>query len=236
MRRRLLALATALVMAGSIASCTNGGGGDAAPTQGGGVGNPIGNLLNGCSPVEVIVARGTFEPAGTSPLGSGPFANQLALRTGGTVWDVPYRADIDYLVAPGQGANRVVAHLREQAAKCPNQQYVLTGYSKGAMVQVLAMPQIPAAIEPRVKAVVLFGNPFHDPGSPANAPGLGNNAPLAPGLIPGINIPPKWRAKTRDYCNSGDPICGNGINIIAHLAYSAGDTATAVNWAAQQLR
>lgn len=220
MRRRLLALASALVMVGTLASCSDGGGG------GGGL---------GCSPVHIIVARGTFEPAGTSPLGAGAFANGLALRTGGSVWDVPYRADIDYLVAPGQGASRVVSHLRERAARCPNEKYVLTGYSKGAMVHVLAMRQIPASIEPRVRAVVLFGNPFHDPLSPANAPGLGNNSPLAPGIVPGISIPASWRAKTRDYCNQGDPICGSGINILAHLTYT-GDTAAAIAWAVDQLR
>jgi cutinase len=227
--RRLFALAIAFVVVGSLASCTNGGD-EGAPAPGGG-----GGLFSGCSPVHIIVARGTFELPGTSALGVGPFASGLALRTGGSVWDVPYRADLDYIVAPGQGANKVVNHLKERAAKCPNEKYVLSGYSKGAMVQVLAMPKIPAAIEPRVRAVVLFGNPFHDPNSKANAPGIGNNAPLAGGLVPGINIPLKWRDKTRDWCNSGDPICGAGINVIAHLAYSTGDTAAAVSWAASKL-
>jgi cutinase len=231
MRKRLFALATAFVVAGSLVSCTNGGGG-AAPAPGGG---GVGGLLAGCSPVHIIVARGTFELPGSSPLGAGPFASALALATGGSVWDVPYRADLDYVIAPGQGATKVVNHLKDRAARCPNEKYVLSGYSKGAMVQVLAMPRIPANIEPRVKAVVLFGDPFHDSNSKANAPGLGN-AGGAPGLVPGINIPQQWRDKTRDYCNTGDPICGAGINIAAHLAYSAGDTAAAVAWASGQLR
>jgi cutinase len=183
--------------------------------------------------VHIIVARGTFEAAGTSPFGAGPFASNLAARTGGSVWDVPYRADLDYIIAPGQGATKVVQHLKERSAKCPNEKYVLTGYSKGAMVQVLAMPQIPAAIAERVKAVTLFGDPFHDAGSKSNAPGAAG--PLANGLIPGINIPQNWRDKTRDWCNSGDPICGNGLNIIAHLTYSTGDTSAAVAWAMSKL-
>jgi cutinase len=235
MRNRILALAVTAVLVGSLAGCTTNGGGSADGGGSGGGGGGGGGLLSGCDRVHIVVARGTFEPAGTSPFGAGPFANALALATGGSVWDVPYRADLDYLVAPGQGATKVVNHLRERASRCPNENIVLTGYSKGAMVQVLAMPRIPAGIEQRVKAVVLFGNPFHDAMSKSNAAGL-NAGNLANGLIPGINIPPAWRGKTRDYCLSGDPICGNGINIIAHLTYSAGDTAAAVSWAQQQLR
>jgi cutinase len=224
MRHRFLALAATTMLAGSIAGCTS------SPSDGGG-----GGALAGCSPVEVIVARGTFEPPETSPLGVGGFVTALQLALPGTTrYDVRYRSDLDYLIAPGQGATDLVNRLRTRAAACPNQRYVLSGYSKGAMVVVLSMSRIPAAIEPRVKAAVLYGNPFHDAGSKANAPGAGNNAPLAGGLVPFVNIPQRWRGKTRDYCNTGDPICGNGINILAHLMYPVDDAAAAA-WALQQL-
>jgi cutinase len=232
MRNRFIAGVASALLVGSLASCTNGGSSTGGASAGG---NGATNILAGCSPVRIFVARGTFELPETSPLGTGGFVSAFQLRVPGTSrYDVQYRADLDYVLAPMQGANNLTSHIKKRAAQCPNEKYVLTGYSKGAMVVVDAMSMIPAAIEQRVKAVVLYGNPFHDPRSKANAPGIGNNSPNAGGLVPGVNIPMKWRDKTRDYCNTGDPICGAGVNILAHLAYPADDMAAA-NWAADQV-
>jgi cutinase len=84
------------------------------------------------------------------------------------------------------------------------------GYSQGASVTGIAIgirgagtdgQAIPANLTGRVAAVVVFGNPL----------GLrrrtiaGSSATFGP--------------KAKEFCNTGDPVCGNGNNFAAHLAY-----------------
>lgn len=113
-------------------------------------------------------------------------------------------------------------HVKSQAAACPNQRFVLVGYSQGANVvdnsvgvssagAVVGSPivaTIPAALEPRVAAVLLFGNPIR---------ALGRS-------VTGV-----YQSRTVDFCAHGDPICeSGGGDVLAHLGYTANADAAAV--------
>jgi cutinase len=176
-----------------------------------------------CSAVEVLSARGTGEPQSGSII-MGGLVSAVAQRTGGHVYQVQYPATTDYVNGPNQGAGDALAHLQSQAAACPNQRFVLTGYSEGAMVMTTLMGRIPANIQGRVAAAVLYGNPYFKSGSPAAA---GSGKGQANGLVPGQGIPAPFAERTRDYCNAGDPVCGAGSNVAAHLSYSQYDSEAA---------
>jgi cutinase len=190
-----------------IAACTSpggGGGGGAAPPSG------------GCRAVEVLAARGTGEPQAGSII-MGGLTSGIAQRTQANVYQVRYPASVDYLNGPNQGATDALARLTAQAGACPEQKFVLTGYSEGAMVMVTLMGRIPANLQGRVVAAVLYGDPYYKSSSPSAA---GSAKGRANGLVPVLGVPAGFAAKTRDYCNTGDPVCGGGANVLAHVNYS----------------
>jgi hypothetical protein len=53
----------------------------------------------------------------------------------------------------------VVEHLTSQPKACPNQKFVVTGYSQGASVVRKAMPKIPESTQQNIIAIVTFGDP-----------------------------------------------------------------------------
>jgi pimeloyl-ACP methyl ester carboxylesterase len=58
-----------------------------------------------------------------------------------------------------EGVAKTLSHVQAQAAACPNQKFVLVGYSQGADVMHNAAAKLPEALHPRVIAVVMFGDP-----------------------------------------------------------------------------
>ena len=47
---------------------------------------------------------------------------------------------------------------------------------------------------------------------------------------------PLYGGKADEFCNLGDPVCGNGVDIAAHLAYGTnGDAAQGAQFAANQV-
>jgi cutinase len=226
-RRRpaALALSTLALGALTLAGCTGtvpGGAGVAPPAAGGdggaGVAAPPPAPAGACAPVEVLAARGTGEPQQTGSFIMGGLTNGIARQTGGTKYEVRYPASTDYFNDPNRGAADALARIQSQAAACPNQLFVLNGYSAGALVMVNLMTRIPAELQPRVVAAVLYGNPAYRSTSPAAA-GTGKGA--ANGVMPFGGVPASFADKTRDYCNAGDPVCGAGANGVAHVGYGA---------------
>jgi cutinase len=133
-----------------------------------------------------------------------------------TDYPVNYAADAAQDSA-GPGATDMSDHIISMAAQCPDTRFIIGGYSQGASVTDIALgiqtvlgtgTAIPASIDPRVAAIVTFGNPLRQTGqtiasaSPANA------------------------SKSDDFCNQGDPVCANGINILEHVAYATNGDAT----------
>ncbi|MEU5636313.1 cutinase family protein [Streptomyces rishiriensis] len=177
-----------------------------------------------CSDIDVVAARGTFEPGTLGLIVGDPVYSALQRKLTGknlSSYRVNYPADLS-LTSAAQGNADVVNHVKSQAAACPNQRFVLVGYSQGANVvdnsvgvssagAVVGSPivaTIPAALEPRVAAVLLFGNPIR---------ALGRS-------VTGV-----YQSRTVDFCAHGDPICeSGGGDVLAHLGYTANADAAAV--------
>jgi pimeloyl-ACP methyl ester carboxylesterase len=109
-----------------------------------------------------------------------------------------------------KGAANAVKHVIEASKQCPNQEYVLVGYSQGADVMHSTAVQLPKDLYPRVVALVMFGDP-------------GNRGPNVQSPMGG-KVPPfpvELEQKLKQNCEKGDPVCTNsGTDPGAHLQYS----------------
>jgi cutinase len=194
--------------------------------QGGAVGGA--QAAGDCSDVEVVFARGTGEPQGLGIVGqplAQALAGELPDRSVGS-FAVVYAAAANQASA-GPGATNMTQHIEQVAQDCPDTQFVIGGYSQGASVTDIAMgirgagtagEAIPAELEPRVAAVVVYGNPL----------GLRRQT-IA-------QASPVFGSRAKEFCNTGDPVCGNGNNFAAHLAYPRNGTVQqGAQFAAQQL-
>ncbi|GCB43376.1 cutinase family protein [Streptomyces sp. NL15-2K] len=168
-----------------------------------------------CSDIDVVAARGTFEPGRLGLIVGDPVFSALEKKlTGKTVssYAVDYPADLS-LTSAAQGNRDLVNHVNSQAANCPNQRFILVGYSQGANVvdnsigissagAVVGSPivaTLPAAVEPKVAAVLLFGNPIRALGK---------------------SVTGTYQSRTFDICAQGDPVCERGGGDTgAHLSY-----------------
>jgi cutinase len=207
---------------GATGDAAGGGGAAAGGATGGG------QAAGGCSDVELVFARGTGEPQGLGIVGR-PLAEALAGELSGRSvgsFAVVYAAASNQASA-GPGATNMTQHIEQVAQSCPDTQFVIGGYSQGASVTDIAMgirgagtagEAIPAELEPRVAAVVVFGNPL----------GLRRQT-IA-------QASPAFGAKAKEFCNNGDPVCGGGNNFAAHLAYPRNGTVQeGAQFAAQQI-
>ncbi|MER5427592.1 cutinase family protein [Streptomyces sp. NPDC002588] len=176
-----------------------------------------------CSDIDVVAARGTFEPGTLGLIVGDPVFSALQKKLTGknlSSYAVNYPADLS-LTSAAQGNADLVNHVRTQAAACPSQRFILVGYSQGANVvdnsigissagAVVGSPivaTLPAAVEPKVAAVLLFGNPIRALGK---------------------SVTGTYQSRTIDFCATGDPICENGgDDVLAHLGYTSDATAAA---------
>ncbi|KAG8846824.1 hypothetical protein FRB91_011823, partial [Serendipita sp. 411] len=108
------------------------------------------------------------------------------------------------------------------SALCPNQRYVLSGYSKGALV--LHSTTLSSSLKAKVRAVLVFGDPARNINQPwpINSPSVD----LAPrdGSSSSQNI--------ASFCNFSDLFCYPlGVSLPAHLAYATdGSIGVAANF------
>jgi cutinase len=164
-----------------------------------------------CASVDVVVARGTHEPGYLGSVVGDPLYDALwqALPADSQAYRVDYPADLLDPFSISRGTQDMTAHIMWQAARCPGQRFVLVGFSQGAVVThgvlgtgaVTALGGIhalPAQLQSRVAAVLLFGDPIR--------------------LI-GWNVPQHYAWRTGNYCASGDPVCEGGIRPAAHTDY-----------------
>ncbi|WP_328840450.1 cutinase family protein [Streptomyces europaeiscabiei] len=176
-----------------------------------------------CTDIDVVAARGTFEPGTLGFIVGDPVYSALQKKIAGkslSSYKVNYPADLS-LTSAAQGNTDLVNHVRSQATSCPNQRFILVGYSQGANVvdnsigissagAVVGSPivaTIPAALEPQVSAVLLFGNPIRAIGK---------------------SVTGTYQSRTIDFCAAGDPVCENGGGDVgAHLGYRANADAAA---------
>ncbi len=180
-----------------------------------------------CPDVEVVFARGTFEPPGVGATGQG-FVDALRARAPQKsidVYAVNYPASLDFATA-ADGVIDASNKVRDIAAQCPKTKIVLGGYSQGAAVAAYItadeVPEgyvlppgltgpMPADVADHVAAVALFGKP-----SAGFLQIIYRDAPP-------ITVGPRYASKTTEQCIDGDPVCstGGGGDRGLHGAYVA---------------
>lgn len=180
-----------------------------------------------CPDVEVMFARGTFEPPGVGAMGQ-EFVDavrsqpQLAGKSV-DVYPVNYPASLDFSTA-ADGVIDASNKVRAVAANCPDTKIVLGGYSQGAAVigyiTADALPAdftpplgitgpMPTEIANHVAAVALFGKPSN---------GFLN---MVDRSAPPVTVGSLYTAKTIEQCVAEDPICSpTGSDGAAHGAYA----------------
>ncbi len=194
-----------------------------------------------CPDVEVVFARGTFEPPGVGATGQA-FVDSLRAKAGDKsvdVYAVNYPASLDFATA-ADGVVDASNKVRDTAANCPNTKIVIGGYSQGAAVAAYitedAVPAgftlppgmigpMPASAADHVAAVALFGKPSS-----------GFLQMIYTGAPP-ITVGSRYAGKTLDLCIPEDPVCSpTGGDNGAHGMYMAnGMTAQAADYAASKL-
>jgi cutinase len=194
-----------------------------------------------CPDVELVFARGTFEPPGVGGTGQA-FVDSLRSRLGDKsmdVYPVDYPASLDFQTA-ADGVIDASNKVQATAAECPNTKIVLGGFSQGAAVAGyltadsvptgFAMPAgltgpMPASVADHVAAVALFGKP-----SSGFLQMIANTAPP-------ITVGHLYAGKTTDMCIPDDPICSpDGGDSGAHNLYPAdGLTDQAAEFVAQKV-
>ena len=182
----------------------------------------------GCSPVEVVFARGTGQPAGLGREGQA-FVSALKNEVRGvSAYAVNYPASDDFIAGAAAGANDASAHIQGTVANCPNTKIVLGGYSQGAAVidmlagvpplgnkigEIGSAPPLPVGSTVVVAAVAAFGNPATKFGNPLSSMG-------------------QFAGRAIDLCKDGDPICSDGRNPFAHHGYEDAMAQQAAGFAA----
>jgi cutinase len=194
-----------------------------------------------CPDVELVFARGTFEPPGVGGTGQA-FVDSLQSKLGGKsleVYPVNYPASLDFQTA-ADGVIDASNKVQATAAECPNTKIVLGGFSQGAAVagyltadsvpDGFEMPAgltgpMPAEVADHVAAVALFGKP-----STGFLQMIANTAPP-------ITVGHLYAGKTTDLCIPEDPICSpSGGDSNAHNLYPAdGLTDQAADYVAQKV-
>lgn len=184
-----------------------------------------------CSRYLVITARGTGEPAKKQLLAPATRAIASARPDETTVMDLDYPADTDVKEGGTIGARTLIDTLNVQTDTCPEQRFVLLGYSQGALVigDALSAPEfrlvgatvgeLTADAAERILAIVFFGNPRFVGGEPYDT---GSFDPDLNGLLP---RPPAtleaFADRLKDYCVKRDFVCQSSLDLDeeGHVAY-----------------
>ncbi len=194
-----------------------------------------------CPDVQVVFARGTFEPPGVGGTGAA-FVDSLRTKAGAQsvdVYAVDYPASLDFATA-AQGVIDASNKVRDVAATCPDTRIVLGGFSQGAAVAAYltadALPEgfalpagitgpMPPSVADHVAAVALFGKPSS-----------GFLQMIYTGAPP-ITVGSRYVGKTIDLCIPTDPICSPaGSDNAAHSLYGVdGQTDQAAVFVASKL-
>lgn len=185
-----------------------------------------------CLPYLVITARGTGEPHRGQLLSPVARAIREARPDQVAQVDLDYPADTDVNGGATLGVRQLVATLNLQAKACPEQKFVLLGYSQGAMVigDALSTPDarlvgvkgdelLPEAVA-AVSAIVFYGDPRFVGAEDFNE---GSYDETRDGLLPRPqDALAAFADRLRDYCVSNDFICQastTDLDEAGHVAY-----------------
>ncbi|KAB2350335.1 cutinase family protein [Actinomadura rudentiformis] len=186
-----------------------------------------------CKAVSVISARGTWEPQEGSWLQK-PMGDLILQKFPGQAkyTELTYPAQPSFNTSAPVGVGNLISTLNSETQACPNQKYILLGYSQGAGVvgDALAATSariwgadkgtVSSAASSRIAAIVMFGDIRFRAGEPYNV------GTFEPGKQSG-NPPPRplgalstYSSRIQNYCVRDDFVCqGSTGNFIAHLAY-----------------
>jgi hypothetical protein len=142
------------------------------------------DLLTRLERVELLDARGTEEPQGVSTMFL-PVAQTILQKVpGGASLPVEYPAVVDQDTSSGE--RFVVDTINQGLGECPDQKYVLFGYSQGVALILRALSQLINNAKNAVSSVTLFGSPYRLPGKLSNVNGTGqpSNEALVGLLLP----------------------------------------------------
>lgn len=183
-----------------------------------------------CKAVSIVSVRGTGEPQSGSWLQK-PIGDEIAAALPGQTkyTELEYPAAFNFDESPSAGVTALVNLLNSEVSACPNQRYVVMGYSQGAYVigDALVTPDkrvngkdagvISSTAASKVAAIMLYGDPGFVAGEPFNAgtpePGVSGDKPRAKGALDA------YADRISDFCARRDFACQKGGNSAAHLAY-----------------
>ncbi|GAA0439449.1 hypothetical protein Acor_13990 [Acrocarpospora corrugata] len=187
-----------------------------------------------CPTVHVFAARGSGESAGMGKAVKTTYdkfrtlmkrkkvtVDYEALRYPAVpIWDPTMPASV------ALGAAELVIRVEQQAAACPEQEFVLAGYSQGAWVIHSALPLLKDRNAGRISALLLYADPlFHLKDKFAYPKGAGGSEDTRKykGLLNRLYDLktarlPSWVAPARTYCREGDVICSRSTGKAADCA------------------
>ncbi|CAE6383948.1 unnamed protein product [Rhizoctonia solani] len=162
-----------------------------------------------CSAVQLVHAAGTGE-MGLGIVGT-PLARALASAIPGTTsYAVPYSTVAEYVATVQAGASTTAKYLSSQSSRCPDQKFILSGYSKGAMV--MHSTNLDDSVKSKVISVLAFGDPLRS-----------MRTASWPIDSPSVNLTPKGgeagAQNVASFCNNGDMFCNPPGTIVPHLMY-----------------
>ena len=184
-----------------------------------------------CTPYLVITARGTGEPNKGQLLSPVARAIREALPGQVKTLNLKYPASTDVNEGGTYAARLLLDTLNVQAEACPNQSFVLLGYSQGALVigDALSQPDgrlvggtvglLSEDAAARIVAVVFYGNPRF---SGAESYDFGTFKENIGGILPRVpgSLAP-FENRIRDFCVAKDFICQSSLDLDekGHVAY-----------------
>lgn len=199
----------------------------AAPTPENGL-TPVSLERRACADVVVHFARGTTEVGTLGTVVGPPFRAALATALGSrslSFEGVDYPAVVAGFLVGGspEGSRTMASSVIATANQCPNAKIVMSGYrwvsaqntlylvrilvtecvtsisSQGGQLVHNAAKLLSTAVQQRVVAAVIFGDPNRDK-----------------------SLPPILEARRKTFCNFGDLICdGTSIVLAPHLTYGS---------------
>ncbi|KAG8708588.1 hypothetical protein FRC09_001152 [Ceratobasidium sp. 395] len=177
------------------------------------LGSPVNlEVRQSCSALQLVHIAGTTE-TGLGIVGT-PLAAAVASAVPGTTTkSITYDTSAEYIATVAAGAAITAGYIVSQAAACPNQRFVLSGYSKGALVLHSTSAILSSNLKSKMVSLLVFGDP-------------GRNIDLNPWPInsPSVDLAPKDGSTSSQniasFCNTGDLFCAMpGYSLPAHLAY-----------------
>jgi cutinase len=192
-----------------------------------------------CPDVEVVFARGTYEPPGVGMVGQA-FVDSLRSQAGNRslgVYGVDYPASgnfpppgdvqggLEFLSTVINGIYNAKDRVEFMAESCPNTKIVLGGYSQGAaLAGFVTTDEVPAEVPPEYVQYVPkpMAPEVADHVAAVALFGKPSDAFLSTYGAPPIRIGPLYAPKTIQLCAPGDDICSGvpgGQPGFAHISY-----------------